>query len=123
MSTAAGDCLRMRSFLVIAALGSLAWAEPPPERTLTSEQIKEVIRAHLPVLRTCVPSSGTPSKSGYELVIEPSGKVSRAVATRPTPGSKRVDACITAEMRKMRFPASSGRTKIVYPGIPAGSGG
>lgn len=107
------------SLVVVAALARLAAAEAPPAN-LSADQIATVMRSREPAFRACFNAAlkKTPDLRGpfaYKLTIEPSGKVRRAAATRPTSASRIVDRCIVAAIEKIVFPASASSVTIVYP--------
>lgn len=116
----------MRSLLMVAALGSLASAESPPSnQTLSPDQAAEVMRRNAAVFRRCFSAELRvhPDMTGkfvYEITIEASGKVRRAIAKQPTPKSKRVDACITKAIEKIRFPSAISSSTILYPFMSEG---
>lgn len=101
-------------WLPILLLGALfAPASAHPDSSL----IRREIRAHLPQFRACYEAAlkkqpALEGKLSTTFTIARSGKVTEATAT----GMPEVEACVIAELRKLRFPTNTrGDVVIHYP--------
>jgi Ca-activated chloride channel family protein len=95
-------------------------ARPPAEvpASLPPESVRRVIRAHQTEVQRCY-ERGVPAQQRrggrltVTLVISPAGVVQSAIAAGL--GNAQVEQCVVAAVRRWRFPAGAGPTRITYP--------
>src|SRR4051812_23383384 len=110
----------MRVALLVVMMSASAVARPQQPPGLTPDEIAQAIRARQPKFRACFEralkrDAGLTGKFEYVFTIDGRGKVSRAVSAAPTKASSGVDACITAEMKRIVFRATGETVTIRYP--------
>jgi hypothetical protein len=88
----------------------------------TADEISRVIKARAGVLRACYQKvlEKQPTLSGkwtYELKIDEHGSIARAKLKTSTAKSTSLDACLTVQLKKMKFPAKGTIAVVTYPFI------
>jgi TonB family protein len=99
-------------------LGSVATAAPEVDGALDSDAISRVVRTRKRMVQDCYERElkRDPSLSGkieIEFTIDESGRVSEAYVSRNQMGSDAVGDCITARIRRWRFPKPDGGSVTV----------
>jgi len=119
--------MRLLPALLLMATGSACGAEVRPAAStrsaigadagLSREVVDEVVRAHVPAVRACYEqharAEGRPMgvvRVGWR--VEPSGAVASVEIVATTLHSTAIEGCITSEIARWQFPASSRSTEV-----------
>jgi len=102
--------------------GSASAGDPTVRGSLSRDVIQRVIRRHTSAVRYCYERvlARDPTLAGtvtLRIVIAPTGVVSEAAVQQSSLGSDTVEACLTRQARRWRFPAPNGGGIVIvnYP--------
>ena len=90
--------------------------------TRTKARIQEVIRSHILEVKSCYEMRlvTQPNLEGRVLVdflIAPTGQVAAAIVLSSTVDDRKLEECLVAVVKTMRFPADRGTTVVSYPNL------